>query len=213
MNFIQEYSIFERKFKIFGDGMARQQDEEKRVKILQAAIVAFGDQGFTNTTMKDIAIASGIAPGSIYTYFKDKEVLFISAVNAVWKKFYRQLNAILQSDVNIEQRVTDITDYGFDILKELHPLVRGMYQEANRLNLFRKNLVRVSNQLSALFDIPEAQIYPLAKMDAESRAYLLKLWISGILFTFSSVSSTRLKDEISKMKTLIAAGLTPEPRE
>lgn len=190
--------------------MARQQDEEKRVKILQAAIKAFGDQGFTNTTMKDIAIASGIAPGSIYTYFKDKEVLFISAVNAVWKKFYRQLNSILTSEITISERVNAITDYGFDILKELHPLVRGMYQEANRLNLFRKNLVRVSTQLAALFDIPEAAEYPLAKYDSESRAYLLKLWISGILFTFSSVSSTRLKDEISKMKVLISQGLMPE---
>ncbi len=190
--------------------MARQQDEEKRVKILQAAIKAFGDQGFTNTTMKDIAIASGIAPGSIYTYFKDKEVLFISAVNAVWKKFYRQLNSILHSEMEIQDRITAITNYGFDILKELHPLVRGMYQEANRLNLFRKNLVRVSNQLSALFDRPEAAAYPLSKYDPESRAYLLKLWISGILFTFSSVSNTRLKDEISKMKILISQGLTPD---
>jgi AcrR family transcriptional regulator len=49
--------------KFLGTAWPDQQDEEKRVKILQAAIVAFGDQGFTNTTMKDIAIASGIAPG------------------------------------------------------------------------------------------------------------------------------------------------------
>ncbi|AHC13476.1 TetR/AcrR family transcriptional regulator [Salinispira pacifica] len=190
--------------------MARQQDEEKRSKILQAAIKAFGEQGFTNTTMKDIAIASGIAPGSIYTYFKDKEVLFISAVNAVWKKFNRQLSSILHSDRPLSDRVTAITDYGFDILKELHPLVRGMYQEANRLNLFRKNLVRVSTQLSAIFDAPEAANYPLAQYDSESRAYLLKLWISGILFTFSSVSSTRLKGEIEKMRSLIVQGIMPQ---
>lgn len=193
--------------------MARQQDEEKRIKILKAAVTSFGEQGFTNTTMKDIAIASGIAPGSIYTYFKDKEVLFISAVNAVWKKFYTKLNGIVNSSDSIDIRVRAITDYGFDILKELHPLVRGMYQEANRLNLFRKNLVRVSHQLASVFEGPEAKDFPLAKYDAASRAYLLKLWISGILFTFSSVSSTRLPDEIAQMKILIAQGLLPPDKE
>ncbi len=190
--------------------MARKQDEKKRTKILNAAISAFGDQGFTNTTMKDIAVASGIAPGSIYTYYKDKEVLFISSVNAVWKKFYLQLDRILHSNASISNRIQDITEYGFDILKELHPLVRGMYQEANRLNLFRKNLVRVSNQIAEIFDVPEAAHYPLTKYDSKSRAYLLKLWISGILFTFSSVSSARLKDEITNMRSLISQNLLPD---
>jgi AcrR family transcriptional regulator len=47
-----------------------------RAAILKTARQLFGDRGFENTTIDDIAIAAGLAKGAIYHHFKTKEALF-----------------------------------------------------------------------------------------------------------------------------------------
>ena len=47
-----------------------------RAAILKTARQLFGDRGFENTTIDDIALATGVAKGAIYHHFKTKEALF-----------------------------------------------------------------------------------------------------------------------------------------
>jgi AcrR family transcriptional regulator len=47
-----------------------------RAAILKTARQLFGDRGFENTTIDDIAVAAGVAKGAIYHHFKTKEALF-----------------------------------------------------------------------------------------------------------------------------------------
>ena len=47
-----------------------------RAAILKTARHLFGDHGFENTTIDDIAIAARVAKGAIYHHFKTKEALF-----------------------------------------------------------------------------------------------------------------------------------------
>jgi len=67
--------------------MSRSPDEDKRRRILQVSFEAFGEQGYKKTTIKQIADRAGIAPGSIYTYFHDKDSLFLSAITEIWDRF------------------------------------------------------------------------------------------------------------------------------
>lgn len=52
------------------------QIEERKSAIIHAALEAFTKKGFAATRMEDIAKAAGIAKGTLYLYFKDKESLF-----------------------------------------------------------------------------------------------------------------------------------------
>lgn len=183
--------------------MARHQDDEKRSRILEAAIIAFQDQGFTTTTVKDIADRAGIAPGSIYTYFQDKEVLFIAAVDTVWKSFYAGLKPIMTLQEPFHNKMESMLDYGFKLLEELHPLVQGMYQEPSRLNLFHKNIVKLSKQLAFFFDTVQTRLPGLSRIDRRSRMHLIKLWISGMMFTLSSLPPERIQQEITQQRKLI----------
>jgi AcrR family transcriptional regulator len=195
--------------------MARQQDEEKKKKILQAAIRSFGELGYDTTTMKDIAQEANIAPGSIYTYFKDKAVLFIATVNTVWKEFYAGLDKIAQSAQGFDNRMDALMDYGFDLLVNLHPIVRGMYQEANRLDIFHKNMNRLSKRLVEFFAAADSKNEPLSFKDPDTQQYLVKVWISGILFTLASVPTHRIKNEVVHMKRALREKflfpIQPEP--
>src|SRR3989304_159332 len=50
----------------------------KRDRILRAAIKIFSQKGFFNSKVSDIAQAAGVADGTIYLYFKNKDDLLIS---------------------------------------------------------------------------------------------------------------------------------------
>src|SRR5436305_15312765 len=50
--------------------------EDRREQIIDAAMQAFSQKGYTRATNKDIAREAGITPGLVYHYFENKEALF-----------------------------------------------------------------------------------------------------------------------------------------
>jgi TetR/AcrR family fatty acid metabolism transcriptional regulator len=53
-------------------------DPEKRARILDAAIRVFARKGFFSAKVAEIAAEAGVADGTIYLYFKNKDDLLIS---------------------------------------------------------------------------------------------------------------------------------------
>jgi AcrR family transcriptional regulator len=56
----------------------QQRSEEKKRRILHAALELFGSEGFHDTTAKAIAARADVATGSFYRYFRDKKAAFIA---------------------------------------------------------------------------------------------------------------------------------------
>ncbi|MFQ5612820.1 MAG: TetR/AcrR family transcriptional regulator [Anaerolineae bacterium] len=54
--------------------------EARRAQILDAAVRVFAEKGFHRATIKDIANAAGVADGTIYNYFKNKNDLLVAMV-------------------------------------------------------------------------------------------------------------------------------------
>lgn len=61
-------------------GKRELQKEARRVAIIDAALEAFTQQGFTATKLDDVAERAGIGKGTIYLYFDSKENLFEEVV-------------------------------------------------------------------------------------------------------------------------------------
>ncbi len=59
-----------------------QDREEKREEIMIAARTLFLQEGYEATAMNKLALAAGVAPNTIYWYFKDKDELLIAILNA-----------------------------------------------------------------------------------------------------------------------------------
>lgn len=57
-----------------------QQKEQRRRLILEAGLDAFTSQGFTAARLDSVAEAAGVAKGTIYLYFENKEALFEEVV-------------------------------------------------------------------------------------------------------------------------------------
>jgi AcrR family transcriptional regulator len=60
-----------------------QQAPERREAILAAALDEFSARGFAAARLDDVARRAGVAKGTIYLYFRDKEALFQELVRSV----------------------------------------------------------------------------------------------------------------------------------
>ncbi|NNE57731.1 MAG: TetR/AcrR family transcriptional regulator [Hellea sp.] len=74
----------------------RERVEDREIAIIQAARGIFNDKGFGKTTMAGIARAAGVADGTVYLYFKNKEDL----ARAVLADFYGKLTETAQIGVD-----------------------------------------------------------------------------------------------------------------
>ncbi|WP_236588306.1 TetR/AcrR family transcriptional regulator [Tumebacillus amylolyticus] len=66
---------------------------EKRELILQAAARAFGTKGFHDSKVEKIAAEAGVAKGTVYLYFKDKQTLLYEVLHYYRQKYVEDLYA------------------------------------------------------------------------------------------------------------------------
>lgn len=77
--------------------MAKAKAPEKRVRILDAALKVFAEQGFYNARVADVARAAGVADGTIYLYFQNKDDLLISLFEERMEEIIAALRADLEA--------------------------------------------------------------------------------------------------------------------
>src|SRR5689334_24117250 len=65
----------------------------RREAILAAALEEFSASGFAATRLDDVAKRAGVAKGTIYLYFRDKESLFQELVRAMLTPLVAKLEA------------------------------------------------------------------------------------------------------------------------
>lgn len=71
---------------------------DKRQRILDAAISVFAKRGFYNARVSDIAREAGVADGTIYLYFKSKDDLLISLFEDKMEVIIGRFRATLADD-------------------------------------------------------------------------------------------------------------------
>lgn len=60
--------------------ISEQSKQENRARILEKAAEIFTGKGYEDTTTRDIALASGLATGTLFNYFPSKETLAMTMV-------------------------------------------------------------------------------------------------------------------------------------
>lgn len=79
--------------------------ENKRERILRAAIDVFAQSGYFNAKVSEIARAAGVADGTIYLYFDGKEDLLISVFREHTRNYLQSLERDLVNVKGPEERM------------------------------------------------------------------------------------------------------------
>ena len=83
---------------------------ERRKVILDAALDEFAERGFESARLDDVARRAGIAKGTIYLYFRDKETLFQELLREMLTPIIGGFEALGQADVPAKQLAEHMRD-------------------------------------------------------------------------------------------------------
>jgi TetR/AcrR family fatty acid metabolism transcriptional regulator len=95
---------------------------DKRARILKAAIKVFAKKGFYATRVSEIAKAAGVADGTIYLYFKNKDDVLITIFEDGLKQLLEILQRVAESDESFETRITRIIELQLGLLQDQRDL-------------------------------------------------------------------------------------------
>ena len=84
--------------------------DERRAAILAAALEEFAARGFAATRLDDVARRAGVAKGTIYLHFRDKESLFQELVRAMLSPLVGTIEVAALRDLPIRAVVEMIVD-------------------------------------------------------------------------------------------------------
>ncbi len=100
---------------------------DKRERITEAAIAVFAEKGYRSSRVSDVAQAAGVADGTIYLYFKNKEDLLLSIFEEKMELLLSELHAELANIGCPLEKIRTYVKSHFDLLRT-HPELAQVFQ-------------------------------------------------------------------------------------
>lgn len=130
-------------------------------EILDMAARVFAERGYSGTDLQVVADALELGKGTIYRYFRDKQNLFLAAVDRGMHKLREHVDAWAEkSDDALEQLPLAI--YGYFDFFDTHPHIvelliqeRAVFRDRPKATYFQhrdKNIVRWKEQIGGLIE-------------------------------------------------------------
>ncbi len=113
----------------------RPKGADKRERILQSAIRVFSRKGFYNTRVSEIARTAGVADGTIYLYFKNKDDILISIFSDRIGKLNDELERQLATLATPSEKIERIVSIQLGLLrghKDLAEVITINLRQSNR---------------------------------------------------------------------------------
>ena len=154
----------------------------RRESIIQAAIEVFSKKGFQAAGISEIAHRAGVADGTIYQYFKNKEDLFFSIPIEKTKEFRSQVELHLEGISGALNKIRKFVWYFLYFFKTNPEYGRLLMLEMRVSKSFVKTETYdfLKQSVSSVLDIvAEGQKEGVIRTDVD--IYLLRHLILGIL--------------------------------
>src|SRR5512134_154744 len=115
----------------------------KREKILRAAIRIFSQKGYFNSKISEIARLAGVADGTIYLYFKNKDDLLISLFEEKMGEVVTDIRARVADGSGALSRLQIFIRNHMDLLTREAGLIEVIQVELRQSNKFMKEYLPV----------------------------------------------------------------------
>ncbi len=110
----------------------------KRTLITDAAVDVFAEKGFHQARVADIARRAGVADGTIYLYFKNKEDLLLSVFEEKMDYLLTELGLALDGIQDPEERIREFARFHFMQVRENRAAAEVLQVELRLSNKFLK---------------------------------------------------------------------------
>jgi TetR/AcrR family fatty acid metabolism transcriptional regulator len=188
---------------------------EKRERILEGALRAFAKKGFYNTRISEVASEAGVADGTIYLYFKNKDDVLISLFEDRMEWLIERLTTELEKlDNDVETRIRAMIRLHFELAVEQPELAEFITVELRQSSKFVKeyNNPKFYDYLSILHElIVRGQAEGVVRSDVDAR--LVSRLLFGALdevllsLTLSRAGSDDVADRSRQVANVFIQGL------
>lgn len=89
-----------------------------RIRLVDVARQLFAKQGLENTTMNDIALASGKGRRTLYTYFKNKEEVYFAVIETELERLSGNISEVANRQLSLEDKLVEYIFAHLDLIKE-----------------------------------------------------------------------------------------------
>ncbi|MEK4521487.1 TetR/AcrR family transcriptional regulator [Psychrobacillus sp. FSL W7-1457] len=110
-------------------------DKPKYKQIIDAAIIVIAENGYHQSQVSKIAKQAGVADGTIYLYFKNKEDILISVFEEKMEVFADNLKEILKEDISASEKLYKMIENHFKVLASNKHLATVTQLELRQSNL------------------------------------------------------------------------------
>lgn len=111
--------------------MKMKKSEETRTRILEAALRVFGEHGFENATMREIAKDAEVAVGAAYYYFESKDAIVMAFYERSQEEMRPKIEALLDKSRTLEARLRAIISTKFECFGPNRRLLGALSAHAN----------------------------------------------------------------------------------
>ena len=155
---------------------------EKRSRIIESAVSVFAEKGFHAARVSDIASAAGVADGTIYIYFRNKEALLLTIFEEKMEELLVRLDAALAGVEDPLEQIRGFVRFHFEQMREQPALAQVFQVELRQSSTFLRDYrpEQLWRYLSVLEDmIQRGQEEGLIRPEVEP--FLVKWAIFGAL--------------------------------
>jgi TetR/AcrR family fatty acid metabolism transcriptional regulator len=190
---------------------------DKRERILDAAVAEIARRGYYQTTVAMIARRAGVADGTIYLYFENKDELLLSIFDRAMSRFIEEGRRQLPGDADAEEKLRRIVALHLRLVGA-DPDLAIITQVELRHNLhFMGQLSRrqVREYLAVLAAVV-AQGQREERFDADLDPLFAAKAIFGVLDEMAtdwvlSRKNVRLESKAGAVAKFLLGGLQPRP--
>ena len=128
-------------------------DKPKYRQIIDAAIVVIAENGYHQAQVSKIAKQAGVADGTIYLYFKNKEDILISVFSDKMSVFTESLQYIIKTESSSEAKLGRMIENHFNVLaSDAHLAVVTQLELRQSNKLLRQKINAILKDYLKLLD-------------------------------------------------------------
>jgi TetR/AcrR family fatty acid metabolism transcriptional regulator len=113
--------------------------QEKRDRILDAAIAVFAEKGFTLSRVSDVASRAGVADGTIYLYFKTKDDILLAVFEEKMETLVQEMDRHLATVDGPVERIRAFGRFHFQMVQTYPELAQVLQVEVRQSHHFLRN--------------------------------------------------------------------------
>lgn len=182
--------------------------DDKKTRIIHAAIEVFAEKGLERGKIDDIAKVADIGKGTVYEYFDSKEVLFDAIEEMLIEQMLESLSGHVMDDLRPTEKLQHLIEVSIDELQHMgHAIliITEIWAQAARGHWHDEDKVTTSH-LADMYDeyrqyIKEVlregiQAGEFRKMNPDGVATLLLAFIDGLAWQFMMIKDWTQFEEI-----------------